>query len=353
MPTINMRSSATLIKGQGVGSCFEEQIQLVSEGLSNRFNIHINRRIRSDIVHYHTVNLGYYLERQLTRHTSAGVGYVHFLPDTLDNSLSLPAFMTRIFSRYLLRFYNSMDYLVTVNPAVVEKLRQYGVNRPKIFYIPNFVSDREFYPRDKRQAAVLREKYNLSEDAFVVVGVGQLQTRKGIADFVETARRLPHVQFVWAGGFSFGKITDGYEQIRRLVKNAPSNVHFLGIVERNIMPDIYNMADMLFLPSFDELFPMAVLEAVSCGLPLLLRDIEIYRPVFFDSYLKGCSVEDFAFHIESLYEDSETKEKWRNKSLECGKRYTRARILQMWEAVYTEAYTQKGHERLHLTEGRI
>jgi 1,2-diacylglycerol-3-alpha-glucose alpha-1,2-galactosyltransferase len=84
-----MRSSANSIKSQGVGSCYNEQVGLVKEGLTD-FAVSENKKGSFDLVHYHTVNLGYYFERMLTRHKTVGIGYVHFLPETLDESLKLP-----------------------------------------------------------------------------------------------------------------------------------------------------------------------------------------------------------------------------------------------------------------------
>ena len=34
-------------------------------------------------------------------------------------------------------------------------------------------------------------------------------------DFFALAKRMPDVEFIWAGGFSFGKISDGYEEIKK------------------------------------------------------------------------------------------------------------------------------------------
>lgn len=48
-----------------------------------------------------------------------------------------------------------------------------------------------------------------------MLGAGQVQTRKGVLDFVDVAKKSPDVQFVWAGGFSFGRITDGYEELKK------------------------------------------------------------------------------------------------------------------------------------------
>ncbi|STY44477.1 Uncharacterised protein [Listeria grayi] len=52
----------------------------------------------------------------------------------------------------------------------------------------------------------------------MVLGSGQVQHRKGVMDFIETAKQLPDVQFIWAGGFSFGMITSGYEELKKCMK---------------------------------------------------------------------------------------------------------------------------------------
>ena len=44
--TINMMSSATSVKGQGVGSAYIEQVGLVSSELSDKFEVTINKRIK-------------------------------------------------------------------------------------------------------------------------------------------------------------------------------------------------------------------------------------------------------------------------------------------------------------------
>ena len=69
-------------------------------------------------------------------------------------------------------------------------------------------------------------KYNISNDAFVVLGVGQVQTRKGVMDFIDVANKMPDTTFVWCGGFSFGRITDGYDELKKVYENPPKNVSF-------------------------------------------------------------------------------------------------------------------------------
>ena len=88
----------------------------------------------------------------------------------------------------------------------------------------------------------------------MVLGAGQVQTRKGVLDFVNVAKEMPDVQFVWAGGFSFGRITDGYEELKKLQENPPENCKFLGIVPREEMVDLYNMADVKAVTGIHDLY---------------------------------------------------------------------------------------------------
>lgn len=339
MPSINMRSAALTVKGQGVGSCYEEQVSLVMEGLSE-FDIYENSLKICDIMHYHTVNFRYYIERLIRGRKAINVGYVHFLPETLEDSLRLNRLFKMVFYRYLINFYNSMDYLIMVNPCIMEKIKNHDLNRPKLICIPNFVSKKNFYPISAGLRPKLRAEYGLSPDVFTVLGVGQLQTRKGIHDFVETAQKLPEIQFIWAGGFSFGKMSDGYEQIKHIVDNPPQNVKFLGIVDRSEMNSLYNACDIMFLPSFDELFPMTVLEALACEKPILLRDIDIYKSILSGSYIKADDTDGFAREIKIISEDYALYEKWSKISANASEKYSEENALKMWRDFYTSIYTR-------------
>lgn len=190
MITINMLSRADSVKGQGVLSAYQEQVKLVKEELSDEFLCYENKNAICDIMHYHTIN-----PRDSTpcascprAGRSVSVGYVHFLPETLEKSLKLPDHIRDIFYRYVIRFYRSMDYLVTVNPYFIGELEKYGISREKVTYIPNFVSEEQFYPLPAEEKKALREKYKIPQDKFIVFCAGQLQRRKGFFDYIELAR---------------------------------------------------------------------------------------------------------------------------------------------------------------------
>ncbi|MBR1883374.1 MAG: glycosyltransferase family 4 protein [Clostridia bacterium] len=332
-----MKSSADKVKGQGVGSAYKEQVELVSNNLSE-YDVRINEIKFADIMHYHTINLEYFLTLPYAKITSATVGYVHFLPETLESSIKLPKFIKKIFYKYVIQFYKSMDYLVTVNPYFIDKLEAYGIERKKITYIPNYVSTKNFFKMEKSKKSEIRKKYEIDKDKFVVLTVGQLQKRKGIFDLLEISKNMPDIQFVWAGGFSFKGITDGYEEIKKVLKNPPANIKFLGIVPREEMNEVYNMADMMFLPSYEELFPMTILESSNCKLPILLRDIELYKGILEGYYVSGTNNYEFQEEILKLKNDNLYYNKVQQMSEKCSKYYSEANVTAMWKAYYNRIY---------------
>ena len=60
--SVNMLSKATSVKGQGVGSAFIEQVELV-KSKDVIFDVDINgKKKRYDIYHHHTINFPYYFK---------------------------------------------------------------------------------------------------------------------------------------------------------------------------------------------------------------------------------------------------------------------------------------------------
>ncbi|WIV12998.1 glycosyltransferase family 4 protein [Proteiniborus sp. MB09-C3] len=334
MTTINMLSSAEKVKGQGVASAYIEQVNLVKNGLSDKYKVEINKFKFSDITHYHTVDLKHFLSLPFTKVSGTTVGYVHFLPETVEESLDMPVLFKKAFYKYMIAFYNQMDYLVTVNPYFIDKLCEYGIDRDKVTYIPNFVSSKDFYPYDANKKKEVRKKYGIDPEAFVVLGVGQVQTRKGVLDFVKIAKNMPDVQFIWAGGFSFGKITSGYKELKDIVDSPPENVKFIGIVERDDMNSVYNMSDVFFLPSYNELFPMSILEAMNCHVPIVLRDIDIYKNILFGYYLKAKDNKGFEEILYNLKNDENFYKTARKKSIGGSSYYSKEHVLYLWREFY-------------------
>jgi 1,2-diacylglycerol-3-alpha-glucose alpha-1,2-galactosyltransferase len=316
------------VPGQGVGAAYIEQVNLLKK--SNLIHLYFRPNRGIDLIHIHTINFQYYLMMLATRKPT--VVYVHFLPSTLAGSIRLPKILFNILIWYVKKFYRLADQLVVVNPSFIEPLIKLGIPSHRIKFIPNYVSDKDFTINDSLD--LVRKKVNFTR--FTILGVGQVQTRKGIIDFAEIAKRLPEFDFVWVGGFSFKGLTDGYELLKEVVDHPPSNLTFTGIVPRESMRDYYQACDVFFLPSFEELMPMSVLEAAVMNKPILLRDLELYRPVFFDYFLHGKDIPSFVQVIQQLRDDSSFYQHAIYRTSQLKSQYQSDRILKIWEDYYQE-----------------
>ncbi|MGK2896793.1 MAG: glycosyltransferase, partial [Candidatus Saccharimonadales bacterium] len=115
---------------------------------------------------------------------------------------------------------------------------------------------------------------------FLVIGAGQVQPRKRVDLFLEAAKALPEVTFVWVGGIPFGRAAADYMAMKKLMNSNLPNIHFPGQVVLDDMVDFYHAADLFWLPSEQETFGLVVPEAAASGLPVLLRDINDYNHTF-------------------------------------------------------------------------
>lgn len=337
MIRINMFSQADSVKGQGVGSAYKELIGLLRTHLVDEFYVTNNKYGNSDLTHYHTVNPTYFANSFLPAR-GRKIGYVHFLPETLEGSVKLPPYAKRIFYQYVVDFYKRMDEIVVVNPIFIDKLVKYGIKRENVKYIPNFVAKNEFYPERQEKKNAFRHQLGIPLDKFVVFGDGQVQARKGVDDFAKMAEANPEMQFIWAGGFSFGKITDGYEHFKELVDNPPKNLTFTGIIDRPKLVDYLNIADLFVLPSYDELFPMSVLEAFSCGTPVLLRNLDLYEAIISGYYLMGNDFAEMNAQLRNAASDQTVLKKYSNLSNLASEKYSEDNLARIWNEFYHEQY---------------
>jgi len=331
---IRVFSKATTVPGQGVGAAYVEQLNLIQQ--SKRLVVLQPNEPRPDLVHIHTINFRYWLAMLFIK--IPRVVYVHFLPSTLSSSIKLPRLFFGILKWYVKVFYKTASHLVVVNPIFIDPLMKMGIKQERIVFIPNYVDESNF--ATKVSNISIRKQWQFKR--FTVLGVGQVQHRKGVLDFIEVAKKLPAVDFVWAGGFSFKGMTAGYEELKKVMDNPPSNVRFLGIVPREKMNELYHGCDLFFLPSFDELMPMSVLEAAVCDKPILLRDLELYQPVFFKHYLSAHDVDGFVKMIKQLSENKEMYQQSLDHPRWLKNYYRKEAILKQWEDFYQEVVNQYG-----------
>ncbi|NNF13750.1 MAG: glycosyltransferase [Gemmatimonadetes bacterium] len=135
-------------------------------------------------------------------------------------------------------------------------VQKYGLAADKVRVFPNGVNRELFAPMDRRTA---RHRCGLPPDRAIIISVGQLVERKGPLRVMKAIESRPEIGAVFLG--------EGPQ-----VPSGPQ-VLFSGVVPHEEVPIWLSAADLFVLPTLDEGCSNAILEAMSCGLPIVSSDL--------------------------------------------------------------------------------
>jgi len=93
--------------------------------------------------------------------------------------------------------------------------------------------------------------------------VGWLDERKGLQYLLEAMPKITENYDVKLKVVGIGPKEKKFKSLAR------GNVEFLGGVDNENMPAIYRQSDIFILPSQNEGVPVSILEAMSCGVPVI------------------------------------------------------------------------------------
>ncbi|BEI32950.1 glycosyltransferase [Polynucleobacter sp. HIN5] len=117
-------------------------------------------------------------------------------------------------------------------------------------------------------------KYPHLSDKRILLFLGRLHQKKGIElaieAFLELSQQVKNVHFVIIGP----GCSDYVQHLKVMVhsKGLQESISFLGPVSERMKFSALMTADIFVLPSYGENFGIAVIEALACGLPVLISD---------------------------------------------------------------------------------
>jgi 1,2-diacylglycerol-3-alpha-glucose alpha-1,2-galactosyltransferase len=262
------------VKGHGVHTAYLEHVNSLKK--LNGVIVQVNKFGLADITHIHTV--GVYSLVHLMVGSGKKVVSAHVVPASFVGSLILAKWWLPLAKVYLRWFYNRADLVLAVSDETKRELIKLGVTKP-IEVMHNSI-DTGVYKKSAKDRQAARKRLGLTPKDWLVVGSGQVQPRKRIDSFVTAAKALPAMKFTWVGGMPFKRAAANYDKMNRLMKTAPDNTKFTGVVELDAVKDYYHAADAFLLPSSQETFGLVVIEAAASGLPVVVRDIHDYDETF-------------------------------------------------------------------------
>jgi D-inositol-3-phosphate glycosyltransferase len=166
-------------------------------------------------------------------------------------------FVINTCGKYIL---NSAEKVIVCNVKVKKWL---GLPEKTVF-IKNAVNTKMFRPVSESEKINLRKKYNLPVNKPIILFVGRLVEAKGFDKLFSARDRAYLTLFVGDGNAT------------EEMKNS-KEIKLIGSVNQKKLVEFYQMADIFCLPSRNEGFPLSILEALSCGIPVISSNLEGYN----------------------------------------------------------------------------
>ena len=287
------------MQGQGVHTAFVDLVELLHSGTD--IKVVVNGEGRGDVFHAHTYGPYYFWKGW--PYKGRRIFTAHVIPESAPGTLPLARFLMPFVRWYLKRVFSYADVVVAISPMVEESVRNLAPQK-SIRRILNPIHV-EHWRRTSDRRRRGRATLGLAPGDVAILGVGQLEGRKGVEDFIDVAAQVPQGKFIWVGGRPLGLFTEGVSRINQRIARAGKNLQFTGLLDLAQMPDMYAAADLMLFPSYQENCPLAPLEAAASGLPVVFRDIDEYRRLFAHPYLKARDLDEFVSLTQRLISDTE------------------------------------------------
>lgn len=224
-----------------------------------------------DIIHSHERN---YTQPIVTLHSFSyleGLEKYSFFRKIDQKYLSLRSLLYLVLERRQMK----SPWLISVSRQISEDVKKHYCRAEKIETIPPGVDTDNFSPGIMEKLRVSARKENcLNKDELAILFVGSAFQRKGLD------RILPEIKdnmklFVVGKGDRSGRF-------KKLIKRygIEKKVVLAGMVKN--IKKYYALADVMVLPSHSEAFGMSILEAMSCGVAVVVS--------------KNCGVADLIQH---------------------------------------------------------
>ncbi len=290
--------------------------------------------LSADILHLN--NMGpksIYYARKARKKDIPVVVHAHQTAEDFRESFAFSNIIARPMKPYLKYAYSLADLIICPSAHNKDVIETYA-DAPKKVISNGFDPDMLEGYEDLRDEYL--EKYDLEPP--VVFMVGHVIKRKGLESFIETARQMPEMDFVWFGFLNpSGEdgVIDSLIQSRdtkKLVENAPGNCTFTGYIDD--IRGAYAAGDIFFFPTRNENEGMALLEAMACGKPPVVRDIETFQWL---EHEENClkAEEDFVAVLEQALQE-ESMEKLGKNAEEKSKEFEIDAVADKLEETYRE-----------------
>ena len=162
--------------------------------------------------------------------------------------------------------YKAVDRVIALSGYTQKFLcSEYHIDPSKITVFPNGLDDISLELETDRD--MLRRKWRISENEFVILFVGRLHPVKGLIFLIRAFRKvletIPDCRLIIAGNGQFDSYMEGCEDIY-------AKVTWTGLLSKKKLYELYSIADIGVMPSFHEQCSYVAIEMMRHGIPLIV-----------------------------------------------------------------------------------
>lgn len=228
--------------------------------------------IHPDVVHIHNpFFIGFAALRSAKKLKIPVVATNHNMPENLTLQFRwlkpLERFLTWLFWKYFIWFYNRCDFVTSPTQTAVNMLVSHKL-KTKCLAVSNGIDLDRFKPEDRRKCRLIKS-YPIAEKGNVVLYTGRLDGEKRMDIWVKS---IPYILSEVNAHFIIGGSGLVKKDLERLVVElgVARHVTFTGFISEENFPHIYHLADVFAISSPAELQSIVCLEALASGLPLVV-----------------------------------------------------------------------------------
>jgi len=305
------------------------------------------RRLQPDIVHTHSAKagiLGRFTAHQL-KTQNLKLKIIHTI-----HGLAFHPYQ----SQWLNKFYVAVekfaakrtDIFISVADAMTTQATAAGIGRNEQFVTAySAIEEDDFLePIPQERKKQFRQKYDIDENAVVIVTIARLFMLKGHEYIIESAKELSK-QFencVWLF-VGDGNLSDHYkQQVREL--GLADRIKFTGLLPPSEIPLAIQSSDILVHCSLREGLARTLPQAMLCGKPAISFDVDGAREVVNENtgrLIEPKNVEQLIKACAELIEDKELRKKLGQQDRESVKtKFAPETMVDTIEAVYQKLLSE-------------
>ena len=199
---------------------------------------------------------------------------------------------------------NWTDCLITINKEDFQIARSWkGKRNIEVSYIPGVGIDTKQFSKLPTSKEMKRKQLLLPKNSFVFISIGELTKRKNHKVILHALNKCRNKNFHYLLCGTGPLKEELYQLAHKL--NIQEQVHFLDY--RNDIVDLLSYSDCFIFPSKQEGLPLALMEAMSVGLPVICSDIRGNHDLVLEKtnglLISNQNVEEYAKAMKYLFEN--------------------------------------------------